>query len=194
MAYRRGPFALYALSEYIGEDRVNTALRHLYESGRQADASPATTLDLYRELQAVTPDTLRYLLHALFEVNTYWSFRTDRAAARELADSSWEVTLDVTAHKTVADSAGVETESPLKEWIEIGVYAPNEVGELGSPIYLQKHLIRTGRQRIVLTVPSKPVLAGIDMRHLLDWMEGVDDDDNIQRIEIPVAEAPAPKR
>jgi hypothetical protein len=94
------------------------------------------------------------------------------------------VTLDVTAHKTIADSAGVETEAPLNEWIEIGVYAPSEFGELGSPLYLQKRLIRTGSQRIVLTVPRRPVLAGIDPRHLLDWVEQ-EEDDNIQQVEIP---------
>ncbi|MGH7712594.1 MAG: hypothetical protein ACREOG_14985 [Gemmatimonadaceae bacterium] len=74
----------------------------------------------------------------------------------------------------------------------MGVFAPNEIGVLGSPLYLHKHLIRTGRQRIVLTVPRRPVSAGIDPRHLLDWVEG--DDDNIQRVEVPVGEAPAPKR
>lgn len=186
MSYRRGPFALYALSEYVGEEQVDSALRRLYQSHQAADAPPSTTLDLYRELQAVTPDSMRYLLHDLFEVNTFWSFTADRVSAKQLADSSWEVTLDVTAHKVVADSAGVETEAPLNELIEIGVFAPNGVAELGSPLYLQKHLIRTGRQRIVLTVPRRPDLAGIDPRHLLDWAE-TEDDDNIQQVEIPEA-------
>lgn len=190
MSYRKGPFALYALSEYVGEEQVNTALRRIYATHRTPDAPPATTLDLYRELQAVTPDSMRYLLHDLFEVNTYWTFRTERASARQLPDSSWEVTLDVTARKTVADSAGGETETPLNEWIEIGVYAPREDGEFGSPLYLQKHILRTGKQRIVLTVRRRPVMAGIDPRHLLDWAEGVDDDDNIQRLEVPEPRAP----
>lgn len=70
------------------------------------------------------------------------------------------------------------------------MYAPREYGEFGSPLYLQKHLIRTGKQRIVLTVRGRPVLAGIDPRHLLDWAEGVDDDDNIQRLEVPEPRAP----
>jgi hypothetical protein len=185
MSYRKGPFALYALSEYVGQEQVNSALRHLYESHRAPDALPATTLDLYRELQSVTPDSMKYLLHDLFEVNAYWSFRADRVSAEEKPDGNWQVTLDVTAHKVVADSAGVETEAPLNEWIEIGVFAPSEIGEMASPLYLQRHLIRTGRQRIVVTVPRRPLLAGIDPRHLLDWMEGVDDDDNIHQVEIP---------
>lgn len=36
---------------------------------------------------------------------------------------------------------------------------------------MQKHRIRAGRQTITVTVPRKPVLAGIDPYHLLDWEE-----------------------
>jgi hypothetical protein len=190
MSYRRGPYALVALSEYVGEEQINGVLRRLYETHNEAAAPPATTLDLYRELQAVTPDSLKPLLHDLFEVNAFWTFRTDRVSSRQLADSSWEVTLDVTALKTVMDSAGVETERPLTEWVEIGVFAPSEYGELGSPLYLQKHRINAGRQRIMIRVARQPQLAGIDPYHLLDWMEGVDDDDNIQPVEIPETTPP----
>ena len=50
---------MYALSEYVGEERVNGALRRLIEKHDSAGAPLATTLDLYRELQAVTPDSLQ---------------------------------------------------------------------------------------------------------------------------------------
>ena len=128
LAYRKGPFALYALSEYIGEERVNAALRRLLEKHRPGEAPLATTLDLYRELQAVTPDSLQYLLHDLFEVNTFWELETERATAEQTAAGTWQVTLDVRARKVVVDSAGVETEVPMDEWVEIGVFAPAEAG------------------------------------------------------------------
>jgi len=161
---------------------VNTALRRLYESRRPADAPPATTLDLYRELQAVTPDSMRYLLHDLFEVNTYWQLRTERVTAEQTGDSTWQVTLDVRARKVVFDSAGVETEMPMNESIEIGIFAPNENGEeLAKPLYLQKQRIRSGAQTITLTVRGRPVLAGIDPHHLLDWEER-EDDDNVEGV------------
>ncbi|MGH8436747.1 MAG: ABC transporter permease, partial [Pseudomonas sp.] len=44
--YRRGPYAMHALSEYVGEARVNAALRTLVEKKK---SSLATTLDMYRE-------------------------------------------------------------------------------------------------------------------------------------------------
>ena len=48
---------------------------------------------------------------------------------------------------------------------------------------MQKHRIRTGKQAITVTVPRKPLLAGIDPNHVLDWVER-EDDDNIEQVEI----------
>ena len=185
MSYRRGPYALYALSEAIGEERVNTALRRLVETHRPPGAPLATTLDLYRELRAVTPEPFRPLLHDLFEVNTFWDFQTERAVAEPTGDGAWWVTLEVRAQKVVADEAGVETDVPVDEWVEVGVFAaPAEgAGELSAPLAVEKHRIRSGSQTITVTVPREPDLAGIDPYHLLDWEEG-EDDDNIEPVEI----------
>ena len=184
LSRRRGPFALYALSEYVGEERVNGALRRLLEKHRPAEAPLATTLDLYRELRAVTPDSLRYLLHDLFEVNTFWQLETERATAEQTAAGTWRVTLGVRARKMVYDSAGVETEVPMDEWVPVGVFGPaGQGGELSEPLYLRRHRIRSGEQTLTMTVPRRPVLAGIDPYHLLDWEEG-EDDDNVEGVEI----------
>ena len=183
LSYRKGPFALYALSEYIGDERVNEALRRLLEKHRPEEAPLATTLDLYRELQAVTPDSLQYLLHDLFEVNTYWELETERATAEPTGEGAWQVTLDVRARKVVVDEAGAETERPMNDWVEIGVFAPAEKGheELSAPLYVQKHRIRSGEQTITVTVPRKPVRGGIDPNHLLIDLET---DDNIEDVKI----------
>ena len=182
--YRKGPFALYALSEAVGEARLNTALRTLLARRAGPAPTPATTTDLYRELRAVTPDSLRPLLHDLFAANTFWDVRTDRVAAEETATGAWRVTLDVHARKAVADTAGRETEVPMDEWLEVGVFArPEDGGELGAPLYLRRHRIRSGAQRITVTVPRRPWLAGIDPHHLLDWIED-GDDDNVEPVEV----------
>jgi ABC-2 type transport system permease protein len=177
--YRKGPYAMHALSEYVGEHRVNGALRSLVE---KKASSLATTLDMYRELQAVTPDSLRPLLHDLFEVNAFWTFDTRQATAVQTEGGSWQVTLEVEAHKVVGDSAGVEREMPMNEWVEIGIFAAAGPGEvLGKPLYVQKHRISSGRQEITVTIPERPARGGIDPYNLLDWEEG----DNIEAIDIP---------
>ena len=176
--YRKGPYAFHALSEYMGEERVNAALRTLVE---KKATSLATTFDMYRELQAVTPDSLKPLLHDLFEVNAWWTFDTKKASAVQTESGAWEVTLEVDAHKVVADSAGKETEVAIGEMVEIGIFAPASPGEiLGKPLYVQKHRVRTGAQRITITVSERPARGGIDPYNLLDWEEG----DNIEAIEV----------
>jgi ABC-2 type transport system permease protein len=182
LAYRKGPFALYALSEYIGEERVNGALRRLLEKHRPEGAPLATTLDLYRELQAVTPDSLQYLLHDLFEVNTFWKLETERAAAEQTAAGTWEVTLEVRARKVVVDEAGVETEIRMDDWVEIGVFASPEKGDaLSQPLYVQKHRITSAARTITVTVPHKPASAGVDPYNLLMELET---DDNVMGVKV----------
>ena len=179
--YRKGPYAMHALSEYIGEERVNAALRTLVEKKK---SSLATTLDMYRELQAVTPDSLQSFLGDLFERNTFWTFDTKQASAVQTSAGTWQVTLEVDAHKVVADSAGKETELPISEMVEIGIFANAEPGQmLGKTLYLQKHRIRSGTQTVTLVVKDRPARGGIDPYNLLDWEEG----DNIETIEVAAA-------
>ena len=110
LAYRKGPFAMYALREYVGAEPVNGALRRLLERHGAGRPPLATSLDLYRELQAVTPESLHSLLVDLFEANTFWELATQSVAAEQTSTGEWQVTLDVQARKVVVDTAGVETE------------------------------------------------------------------------------------
>ncbi len=165
---RKGPFALYAMREYIGKERVDDALRSLLEKHGSGVPPLPTSLDLYRELQAVTPDPFQYLLHDLFEKNTFWELVTERATAQQTAAGAWQVTLDVRARKVVVDEAGIETEAPMDDWIEVGVFGGAEKSEESrNPLYMQLHRIRSGSQTITVTVPGKPTGAGIDPNNLL---------------------------
>jgi hypothetical protein len=166
--YRKGPFALYGLSQYIGRDRVNSALRNLLARHRPGTIPLATSLDLYRELETVTPDSLQTLLHGLFRANTFWEFETESATANPGKGGFWQVTLNLRANKVVVDSAGTETKLPVNDWVEIGVFGPAGEGKKeGRQLYLQKHLIHSGRQTILLTVYDKPGIVSFDPHHLL---------------------------
>ena len=81
-----------------------------------------TTLDLYQELQNVTPDSLNYLLHDLFKANTYWRLKTKQFAAEQTKAGNWQVTLKVQAQKVVVDHTGQEKDVPMNDWLEVGLY------------------------------------------------------------------------
>jgi ABC-2 type transport system permease protein len=171
---RKGPFALYAMREYIGKDRVDDALRSLLRKHGSGAPPLATSLDLYRELQAVTPEPYQSLLRDFFEKNTFWDVATERATAKQSEAGAWQVTLDVRARKLVVDEAGIETEVAMEDWVEVGVF-----GE-GEP-YREKRQIRSGRHRITVTVPRKPTSAGIDPDDLL---VDLDPENNVKDVKI----------
>ena len=101
--------------------------------------------------------------------------------AEQTGAGTWKVTVDVRARKVVVDTAGVETELPMDDWVEVGVFAPAETGEASdTPLYLQKHRILSARQTITVTVPRKPARAGIDPDHLLIDLKM---DDNIKTVK-----------
>jgi len=177
LAYRKGPFAMFALREYVGQNNVDLAWRRLREQHASHQPPFATSLDLLRELQAVTPASLRSLLGDLLERNTFWELKTKKATAQQIATGAWRVTLDVEARKVAVDKTGVETNLAMNDPIEIGVFGPN--GD--QPLYRAMQPIRTGLQTITITVPQRPTTAGIDPRHLLI---DVVPDDNMAPIAI----------
>ena len=165
---------MYALSKYIGKEKVNGALKRLLEKHDSGELRLPTTLDLYREIEKVTPDSLNYLLNDLFKKNTYWRLKAKKLAAERTKAGHWEVTLKVQAQKVVVDSTGTEIEVPMNDWLEVGIY--EEGKGLNEPLYLRMHRIRSGEQTIKVTVPRKPDRGGIDPNSL---MIDVRRDDNI---------------
>jgi hypothetical protein len=191
IAYGKGAVAMYTLREQIGEEAVNTALRRLLEKHRAGVPPYPTARDLVRELRAVTPDSLQYLITDLFETVTLWDVKTTKAAVHRTDAGQYEVTLDVVARTMRADSTGHETETPMDDFVEIGVFASGTgeldgdgdgdgareaandggagyavgdgvIGGLGVPLHVQRHRIRSGTQTIRITVPREPRRVGID--------------------------------
>jgi hypothetical protein len=160
-SYRRGPFALHALSRYGGSDAVNGALRRLHEVHGVPGAPLATMHDLYRQLQMALPLSLHSLLRDLFEVNAYWDLETERVSTHETSGGAWEVRLDIDVRKVVYDVAGAEAAVPMDDLVQVGVFAGSE------ELYLRTHRLPTGKQTITVLVPREPDRAGVDPHHLL---------------------------
>jgi hypothetical protein len=161
--YNKGALAMYALRDYIGEERVNAALRAFLDQWKFRGPPYPTSRDLLVHLRAATPDSLRYLIHDLFESVTLYDNRTESATYRRLGPGRYEVELRVRARKVRADSLGTETEVPLDDRIEIGVFGPDK----DVPLYLAKHRIRAGLQTVRVQVKELPERAGIDPLHKL---------------------------
>lgn len=75
--------------------------------------------------------------------------------------------LDVKARKYIVDKKGAETDVPMNDWIQVGVYGQPGETKAGKSLYMQHHQIRSEVQRIEIEVTGKPALAGIDPNTLL---------------------------
>src|SRR3954451_10739461 len=141
---------MYALRDYLGEEAVNGALRAFLAEWRFRGPPYPTSLDLMRHLRAAAPDSLKPVVEDLFSHVTLWENRAVTATARPSGSRGWEVTLTLKAKKLRADSLGNETPLPVRDWIDVGVYAGD------SLVYLAHRRFDRNRQTFRLMVPLQP--------------------------------------
>ena len=166
--YQKGSLALFALRDLIGEAPLHAAIRAYLDEGRFTGPPYATTYDLMRHLTAATPDSLRYALTDYFETITLWDVRTDSVTSRKRADGQYDVTVFATSKKLRADSLGAETETPMADYVDVGVFAEATKGaRLGPAMAVRKALVKAGASRFSFVVPKAPSRAGIDPYNLL---------------------------
>jgi hypothetical protein len=155
--YRKGSLAMYALQDAIGEDAVNRALAAFVKKWAFKGPPYPLSTDLLEELRAVTPPGDQGLLSDLFEKITLYENRAVSATAEALPNGRYRVELKVAARKLYADENGAQKEVPMDERVDIGVY-----GDGNTPLYLEKHRVKSGESSFTIEVAGKPVKAGID--------------------------------
>jgi len=166
--YSKGSVVMYGLRDFLGEERMNAGLRAFVDSFAFQDAPYPTTLDLYRSLEAVTPDSLRYLLEDGLAHITFYRNAVTSAKTEQNPDGSWSMTAMITCAKLHADSLGRETEVAMNDWLDVAV--EHEGGELK-----QRLRLRTGGNTLRFMVPKKPKAVVVDPDHLFFDREGEDD-------------------
>lgn len=183
--YRKGSVVLYYLKEMIGEDAVNRALRKLVQKYGYGKPPYPTAYALTDALREETPANLQYLIKDLFEDITIFSNRATEARAQKRADGKYDITINVEAHKYKADAKGVETETTVDDWIDIGAFAKPEKGKkYGKTLYRERIHMTANKSTYTFTTSELPEKAGIDPFMLL-----VDriPDDNTKDVEIAKA-------
>lgn len=183
--YQKGSNVMYALQDYIGEERINQALRTYAQEVAYQEPPYTTSRDLLAHFRAVTPDSLQSFVTDLFEHITLYSNRTEEATYEALDDGKYQVNLKVVSQKFYADSLGAESEVPINDWIDIGVYTEDTSGE-DSLIYLDRRKITDQENTFQITVDREPTKAGIDPNALL--IDRVPDD-NVKKLTKEGAEA-----
>jgi ABC-2 type transport system permease protein len=177
--YQKGGQIMYALSDYIGEDKVDLALHNFLMQYRYANTGTAQsvpypdTRELVAALRAQTPAELQYFIDDGFENIVLYDNKAESATATQTPDHKYKVTLVVEAHKNRSDGSGNETPEKMNDLVDIGVFTGSR--ETEKPLYLKKEWVHDGKQTFEIVVDQMPSRAGIDpLNKLIDR----DADDN----------------
>lgn len=163
--YHKASLVFFALQDCIGEDQVNAAFRKFNQEWRFKDGIYPTSSDLLKYIQEVTPDSLKYVIHDMFETITLYENKTLAVEYTKKDTTLFEVALTVSVEKIRADSLGTETATQPDDWIDVGVFSKIEGEE--KLIYLQKHKFSKKHNSLVIEVNQRPSRAGIDPLHKL---------------------------
>jgi aminopeptidase N len=163
--YQKGGVAMYLLRDRMGEDAVNRALRKLIQQYGLKGPPYATSRDLIAALRAEAKPEHQQLITDLFQHITLYDLKVNDAQTSRRQDGKWTVTMEVEAHKRYADGKGVETEVPLDEMFDIGVFSSDPAAKSfrdAGVVMVQTQRVRSGRHRITLVVTREPKFVGLD--------------------------------
>ena len=166
--YNKGSLVFYALQDYIGEDKLNQAIRAFRDAHAFKGPPYPSSGELVARIREVTPPEMQYLVDDLFEKIVVYDNRTVSATMKPLAGGKWEVTMKVVAKKRIADALGKESDVPLDDLIDIGVIDAN-----GDAIAVERKRIKAEEASFTMTVDKRPAKAGIDpLNKLIDRKPG----------------------
>ncbi len=183
--YQKGSLVFYALSEYIGEDTLNNALKRYVKKVKFQDPPYTTSVEMVNFIKQATPDSLQYVIHDMFKTITLYSNRIVNAKSKKLDNGKYQVDIEFNVSKyrnnekgrkyyglKVGDTLSYQTESmkkpelsvPLDDYIDIGVFAKEEVDgkKKDKELYLKKHKITAINNKLTIIVDEKPSEVGVD--------------------------------
>jgi ABC-type transport system involved in multi-copper enzyme maturation permease subunit len=165
--YRKGSVAMYALRDYIGEDKVNAALAKFIRDHGFESAPYTTAGELVRYFREVTPPHYQNVVTDLFERIILYDNQAREATATKRADGKYVVKLTVASTKLQSDAKGEEKPIAIDDWVDIGVFAAGKKEDLGKPLFMEKRRITRPSETFEIVVGEKPARAGIDPYHKL---------------------------
>ena len=162
--YGKGSVILYALQDYIGEDKVNLALHNFLEEFKYRKPPYPTSYDFLKYLEPQVPDSLKYLIKDWFKDITLYDNRLKEANYKKLKNGKYQVSMTVEAYKIKADTIGKETKVAINDWVDIGVFSDKDEKRL---LYQKRVKFNQNKMTFTFETDSLPVKAAIDPRHIL---------------------------
>ncbi len=194
--YQKGSLVFYALSDYIGEEKLNGALKKYVEKVKFQEAPYTTSIEMVNAIRKVTPDSLQYVIKDMFETITLYRNRITDVTSKKLENGKYQVDIEFNVSKyrnndkgkryygeQVGDTISYKTEKmkkpilsvSLQDYVDIGIFGEEEIDGKKKEIelYLKKHKVTQINNRISIIVDKKPVEVGVDpYNKLIDTQSG----------------------
>ena len=97
--YPKGALVMYAMSDYIGEDKLNAAIKKYVEKVAFQEGSYTTSIELVEYIQSATPDSLQYLIHDFFETITLYDNRLLDWTSTPLDNGQYQIDIEFLVRK-----------------------------------------------------------------------------------------------
>lgn len=173
--YKKGAVVFYGMRHYIGEEWLNGHLKRFLQAHYMLESGPYPAgIDLYQQLKADCPDSLKYLLEDYWEHLCLYDLEVKESnASFDKSKNQYNVEIAVEADKKYFTGKGDELPEvrPMDDLIEIVVYGEpvgkRDKNEDLPVIYRKMYRLKKGEHRISVKVNQKPFKAGIDPFYIL---------------------------
>ncbi|MCC6138901.1 MAG: ABC transporter permease, partial [Bdellovibrionaceae bacterium] len=162
--YQKGSLVLFALKEYIGEDKLNLALKTFLEKKKFQESPFTVSTEFLETLKAIAPKDSHPLIEDMFEKIVIFENKPLTATYKILENGQYEVKITASAQKWYSDKDGKETLTDFSQEFDIGI-----TDNKGDYLYLKKHPFKSGENSFTVIVSKQPAKAGVDpLNYIID--------------------------
>ncbi|MBU4010203.1 MAG: hypothetical protein KJ882_05505, partial [Proteobacteria bacterium] len=163
--YNKGSVVMYALKDYVGEENLNRALADYIKTVAYQEPPYTNSPEFLSYIKKATPESLQYIIEDMFETITLYDNKSIDATYTKTQDGKYRVLLKVASKKFRADELGNESEIPINDWMDVGIFSGQPEGKIAlgkKELYLKKHRLTQPQTEIEIIVDEEPYRAGID--------------------------------
>ncbi len=179
--YQKGMLAFNGMAGMIGENCLNEALKSYLQNVKGKGAPYSTTSDFIEHLLLFTPDSMRYLIHDMYESVVFYDNSIDSVVVDSVSDGTFELNIYFSIQKyslnekgekqffkdfDVIDKSPAQPDLLLQDYIPLGIFKSSTYDD---PLYLSLIKVTSRYNHIRIKVAEIPHRIELDPRmYLID--------------------------
>ncbi len=155
--YDKAIGALYGVSERVGRERFEAALKAFLDEFAYRNDYYPTTLDFLDVLRAGLDDADWAYIEDLLQRVTLIDYNVSNASYERTPDFTYQVTAEIDLEKLYVDDDGNELAADTPIWVDVGFYNGR-----GEEVGLRPVLLEPGQTTLAMVLERKPATLIID--------------------------------